>query len=126
MTKSDWKVGDWAVFDRGIVQITEIRDNDNCEVSTGTINTYGRLLDRLRPLTMNNKVIAETFAWYYRELYKIKGNRGFNFPDISNRFNDLALMAMDGEFESAREGVVEFVQLAKEYTPVIQGIQLFR
>ena len=53
----NWKVGDWAVFDLGIVQIKEIRENGSASVSDGLIETSGMLLDRLRPLTLRNKRI---------------------------------------------------------------------
>ena len=124
-----WEVGDWAVFDREIVQVTEIRPSGGATVSNGTTNTSGSssLLEQLRPLTLRNKYIAETFAWYYKELYGVKGHGGFNFPDISTWFNELVLQVIDNP-DRARpyHEVQEFVRLARDYTPVIQGINLFR
>jgi hypothetical protein len=128
MTEFNWMAGEWAVFEREIVQIKEIREGGSCEVSDGSCSTSGMLLDRLRPLTLRNKRTIEYFAYYYRELNKIRGERGFNFPDISRHFSGLALRAMDGAeddkdpFDEARE----FVRQAHEYIPEIQGVQLFR
>lgn len=124
----DWKVGDWAVFDLDIVQIKEIRDNGNAEVSTGMICTFGNILDRCRELTLRNKVCAESFDYQYKLLKKIKGERGFNYPDINRYFCQLALNQMDGTPEDDTNYKLgnEFVQLAGEYTPVIHGVELFR
>lgn len=124
MTK--WKVGDWAVFDRDIVQIKKIDDGEWFEVSDGSFNTFGRLEDRLRPLTLSNKRIAETFDYYYKEIDKIKGSGGFNFPDISRYFSQLMLDAIDVASKEPFEKVQEFVREAGKYNPEIHGISLFR
>lgn len=126
--KSAWKVGDWAVFDRDIVQIKEIRDCGGCSVSDGSIETSGRLLGRLRPLTLRNKRAVEWFDWHYRELSKIRGERGFNYPDISRLFSQLALDAMDGaeSDKTPYEIAQDFIKQARDYIPVIHGLNLFR
>lgn len=121
-----WKVGDWAVFDMEIVQIKQIEPY--IEVSTGIISTSGRLLDRLRPLTLRNKVTAESFDYYYRELKKLRGNGGFNYPEISRLFCDLSLQAMDGaeDDKAPYDEAAAFVRDARDYKPIIQGVHLFR
>ena len=124
-----WEAGDWAVFDREIVQVTYISPSGGFTVSNGTTDCSGSssLLEGLRPLTLRNKSIAETFAWYYKELYGIKGHGGFNFPDISTWFNELCMAAIDNPADTIPyQEVREFVRLARGYTPVIQGINLFR
>jgi hypothetical protein len=128
MSEVTWKVGDWAVFDRGIFQIKEIRESGSIEVSDGVCSTFGYLSDRLRPLTLRNKRIGEWFDFYYRELGRINGERGFNYPDINRHFNELALRAIDGADEDKEpyEQATEFVRMARDYTPVIQGVPLFR
>jgi len=128
MSDLNWKVGDWAVFDREIVQIKEIRDEGGCTVSDGTCGTSGMLLDRLRPLTLRNKSTIEYFAYYYRQLSTIDGEGGFNFPDISRHFSSLALRAMDGpeEDKAPYAEAQDFFKMAREYVPVIQGVSLFR
>ena len=129
---TEWKVGDWAVFERGIIQITEMREGGAIEVADGTFRTFGHLLDRLRPLTLRNKRIAEWFDFYYRELGHINGERGFNYPDISRHFNKLMLRAIDEGSEDGPETnepfdlATDFVRSARDYAPVIQGVQLFR
>lgn len=125
---TEWKVGDWAVFDRDIVQIKEIREGGSCSVSEGSVETSGMLLDRLRPLTLRNKRAVEWFDWHYKELSKIRGERGFNYPDISQLFSRFALRAMDGSEDDKApfEEAQDFIRQARDYTPVIQGVQLFR
>jgi hypothetical protein len=127
-TQTEWKAGDWAVFDLKIVQIKEIRDSGCCEVSDGMFATCGHLLGRLRPLTLRNKAITEYFDYWYGELRNINGNAGFNYPDISRHFSQLALNAIDGDPKDAsnHDLATEFVREARRYTPVIQGVGLFR
>lgn len=123
----DWKAGDWAVFEKEIVQIKEIREY-GCSVSDGSFETSGQLLDRLRPLTLRNKRITEWFAWHYRDLRKIRGERGFNYPDISRHFAALALRAIDGpeDDKAPFDEAQEFIRQARDYVPQIQGVPLFR
>jgi hypothetical protein len=122
-----WKAGDWVTFDRAVGQIKEIRDGGYASFSDGHFETSGRLLDRFRPLTLRNKSIVETFEIIYRRLDDLPGNAGFNYPDISSHFSNLALQAIDAKdnakmFDMAQE----FVREARDYKPVIQGIGLFR
>ena len=126
LNKPEWKAGDWAVFDLNIVQIKQVEPY--VEVSDATISTSGRLLDRLRPLTLRNKGTIETFEWYYKELKKIRGERGFNYPDINRLFCDLSLEAMDGPEDNKEpfEKAQAFLRAAQDYKPVIQGVCLFR
>lgn len=123
----DWKVGDWIVFDRSVAQIKELREDGCATVSDGHIETSGRLMDRFRPLTLKNKNIVETFDIYYNRLGGIDGSLGFNYPDISVHFSDLALKAIDhgdtGEFYTQAQ---QFFVEARNYKPTIQGVQLFR
>jgi len=125
---SNWKVGDWIIFDLGIYQIKEIRDASSASVSDGSFETSGNLADRFRPLTLRNKAIVESFDWHYMELRKIRGERGFNYPDINRYFCDLAREAIDDEANTgaAAEKVRGFVRAAREYQPVIDGVHLFR
>lgn len=128
MTDLTWKAGDWAIHDRSIVQIKEIRDGGGCSVSDGSFETSGNLLPRLRPLTLRNKRAAEWFDWHYNELRKINGERGFNYPDIHRLFSQLTLQAIDGAEDDKEpyEAAQEFVRLARDYVPVIRGVALFR
>ena len=123
----DWKVGDWVVFDLQIGQITDLRENGSASFSDGFCETSGRLADRFRPLTLRNKNIAGSFDAYYNRLREIDGNGGFNYPDISQYFAQLALDTIDTEkndkfFKLAQD----FVREARDYRPVIQGVRLFR
>lgn len=125
MTK--WKEGDWVVFDLRVGQVKGIRDGYE-EFTDGVIGTSGGIADRFRPLTIRNKCTAETFDYYYKELGKLSGEAGFNYPDISRHFNQLALDAMDGDVKDRApyEKAQEFVRDAGDYKPVIQGVSLFR
>lgn len=122
-----WKAGDWAVFDRDVVMIKEIREGESCSVSNGHVETSGQFLDRLRPLTLRNKHTVEWFESLYDSLRKIRGEGGFNWPDISRHFSALTLRALDNaEDDSPFNEAREFVQQARDYRPYIQGVSLFR
>lgn len=117
---NEFQVGDWVVFDLRVGQITE--PGDWQEFSDGTISTSGRLIDRFRPLTLRNKAITETFDYWYRELGKIDGEQGFNYPRISQHFWALALEAIDSEDASvANQKARDFVDAARHYEPEIPG-----
>ena len=125
-----WKVGDWVVFDLKVGQIKEINENGWQEFSDGVFTTSGGMLqDRFRPLTLRNKVIAETFEYYRRSLDNIDGSSGFNFPDIHNYLCDLSLNAIDGDDDAVRAAYDkgrDFLRAASEYKKVIDGVLLFR
>lgn len=126
MDKTAFKVGDWVVFDLRIGQILVIADEWQ-NFSDGTLGTSGQILDRVRPLTLRNKTITETFIFWYRELGKIDGERDFNYPDISWHFWQLALEAIDAEDPKPLiETAHDFVDAARRYEPEIQGVCLFR
>lgn len=126
MSKFKWKVGDWAIYGMEIVQITRL--DEYTAVSTGVISASGNgILEQLRPLTLSSKVAAESFHYYYKELDKIDGHNGFNYPDISSHFNWLCLRAIDNPKDNSPYNEAnEFLRQAKIYEPVIQGIKLFR
>ncbi len=122
-----WKVGDWVVFDLAVGQIKEIRETGGMSFSDGHIETSGQLADRMRPLTLRNKRIVESFDIFYNRLRQINGEAGFNYPDISQHFASLALKAIDADrpdefFELAQA----FIREAKDYKSTIQGVGLFR
>ena len=124
---TEWKDGDWVIHDRDIGQIKKVEDG-YIVFSTGFIETSGKLTDRIRPLTIRNKTIAESMEGWYKELKDIPGNAGFNYPDINNYFTYLALMAMD-DAEKEQESfkiAKEFIEQARDYKKTIHGIDLFR
>ncbi len=123
----DWKAGDWIVFDMKVGQIKEIRDGGCASFSDGHCETSGMLSSRFRPLTLRNKAIVDTFDILYDRLRGIDGEAGFNYPDISRYFSQLALDAIDNEgsqepFDKANK----FISEARRYTAVIDGVALFR
>lgn len=125
----NWKAGDWVVFDLQIGQIKDLRDSGGATFSDGICETSGHLADRFRPLTLRNKVITETFDFYYGKLRELNGEAGFNYPDISSYFAELSRIAIDADQEGERaayEKAQQFVCAARDYTPVIDGIGLFR
>lgn len=120
------QVGDWVIFDMSVGQIKELGDDRSASFSDGYFSTYGKLVDRFRPLTMANKCRAETAKYYYEKLREIDGEAGFNYPDISSYFSQLVLRAIDENSDDPFELAVQFVRDAREYKPVIQGVNLFR
>lgn len=123
-----WNAGDWVVFDRAVGQIKEMREDGSASFSDGWFETSGRLVDRFRPLTLKNKRIVEWFDAVYDRLREIDGEAGFNYPDISRHFSSMALSAIDtdGEGKEFYDKANEFVAAARDYKPLIQGVQLFR
>lgn len=125
-------IGDWVVFDLKIGQIKELyTENPSMGSFTdGVTTTSGHIVQRWRPLTLRSKVITEDFRTLYNKLYLIDGNAGFNYPDISAHFWRVALDTIDADLAAytrdAYERMQNFVDLAEQYSPVIQGVQLFR
>lgn len=128
MEYTDWKAGDWVVFDLDVGQIKELRSEGGASFSDGFCETSGRLSDRFRPLTLRNKRIVETFDIYYGRLRQIDGEAGFNYPDIHRYFSRLALEAIDGDGSSQApfDKAQAFVAEARHYTATIDGVPLFR
>lgn len=124
----NFKVGDWAVYERRIVQIKRLDKDGIAEVSDGSFASSGMLLNQLRPLTLRNKRIGEWFEHYYEYIRQIDGSAGFNFPDINRYFAQLALQAIDANDEGSKaffDLASQFVRDAKEYKTPIQGVNLF-
>lgn len=126
----DWKVDDWCIYDLNIGQITKINNDGNgfAQFTDGSFETSGKLLDRFRPLTLRNKRLIEWFDYYYRQLDKIPGEAGFNYPRIHEYFAMLSRNAIDnpGEEDKPMAKVTNFVTAAKDYHAVIDGVSLFR
>lgn len=121
------KKGDWVIYDREIVHIMETEPH--LEYSTGIIRGSNAWRDGMRPLTLQNKVIAQSMEHYYDKLRELDGSASFNFPDISRYFSSLALEAIDGDAadcSAAYKKAQEFVQAAHGYQKVIDGVRLFR
>lgn len=127
----EWKVDDWCVFDFDIGQIKRL-DGKFGEFTEGQFSTSGQIVERFRPLTLRNKCVAENMQYWYRELNKIDGERGFNYPRICQYFHDLALQVMDTPEEEKKaveaiwQKARDFVSSAKNYEKNIDGVQLFR
>jgi hypothetical protein len=123
-----FRPGDWCIYEMDIVQIKKMEPH--VEYSNGIIAGSGRgLAQFFRPLTLENKVIAETMDHYYEKLRDMDGSAGFNFPDICRYFSDLVLDAIDGGDDACRaayEKAKNFVRLANDCQKVIDGVHLFR
>lgn len=121
------KKGDWCIYGLDIVQIVETEPY--IEYSTGIIRGGNATRAHIRPLTLQSKVIVEGMEHYYEMLRDMDGNAGFNFPDISSYFAELALEAIDGDTEAAQSAwkkAQDFISAAKDYEKVIAGVRLFR
>jgi len=125
--KHQFKVGDWVIYGMDIGQITRLNDDGIDGFTSGWIDTSGSLADRFRPLTLAGKRIVESMNKRYDLLREIDGEAGFNYPDISAYFNKLVLQAIDsGAPNDYLLKATTFVEAAKKYTPVIDGVRLFR
>jgi hypothetical protein len=128
MTETTLAVDAWCVFELDFGVLKEVREGGGASFSNGATQISGQLFDRLRPLTLRNKVIVEDFNRYYDELRRLDGQAGFNFPDIHRHFATPALNAIDNPeqirhyYDLARD----FVREARSYKPFIQTISLFR
>ena len=123
-----FKAGDWVIHDLDVGQIKEVRANGVAIFSDGHFETSGYgILARCRPLTLRNKAIVENFEASYKQLNKIDGHAGFNYPDISRYFSQLVLDAIDrDDCADQVKAATEFVHKAQQYQPVIYGVRLFR
>lgn len=125
----DWKVGDWVTYKMEVGQIKRMEDGV-ATFSDGWCETSGRIADGFRPRTLLNKRTVEYFDVIYKRLDQIDGHAGFNFPDICRHFSALALKAIDAgggdEAKQYFEAANEFVNEARNYSRVIQGVSLFR
>jgi hypothetical protein len=121
------KTGDWCVYDLNIVQI--MATEPYLEYSTGIIRGGNATREHMRPLTLKNKVIVEGMDHYYNMLRDMDGESGFNYPDINRYFSTLARQAMDGseaDAKAAWDKAQKFVNAARDYQKVIDGVRLFR
>jgi hypothetical protein len=123
----EFKVGDWVIYGLSIGQIKAIHQDEWYMFADGHIESSGMNADRFRPLTLSNKRIVDIFDIYYNRLRDIPGEAGFNYPAISQYFEKLALEAIDTP--GSNEPFVKaqsFVQDARDYKALIQGVLLFR
>lgn len=136
-----YKVGDWVIHNYEIKQIMDIHPNGNVhELSTGTMRVSSMdLTDDIRPLTLQAKVLSESFQFYYKKLNELKGSSALNWPDINRYFSKLCLQAIDeglsgkkykeGELNSNLKEALDFYNKVREkidgYSE-INGIALFR
>jgi len=125
---SEWKAGDWVIYNLSVGQIKEIRNDGMASFSDGSFETSGMLQEWFRPLTLRNKAIIENFEIYLNRLRDIDGEQGFNHPDIKAHFVGLALRAIDDvrEANGCYSEAESFVADARNYKPLIQGVKLFR
>ena len=122
-------VGDWVVCDLKVGLFKEISEGGAARFSDGFFETSGiHLRERFRPLTLRSKRVVETFGIFYKRLGAIDGNGGFNYPRIVDYFSALALEAIDGDEkdQAPYEKALAFIQAARNYTPIIDGVPLFQ
>jgi len=123
-----FKVGDWVICGKDIGQIKRLDDNGVDEFSNGWTDRSGTgLSKKFRALTLENKRVVESISARYDLLREIDGEAGFNYPDISEYFDQLVLTCID--YVNLTEAILKataFVEAAKKYTPVIDGVRLFR
>lgn len=88
-------VGDWVFFEFSLVQIKEMKGPNIQEVNDGLFSMSSRFLnDRVRLLTMRNKIISEEFERTSKTLHDLNNNK-LNYPDIHSKLVDLWVEACD-------------------------------
>lgn len=129
-----FKVGDWAIHRMGIGQIVRVDEKGNVrEFTDGSFSTSSSRLN-VRPLTLRNKRMAETFKYYEDEIRKMPGENALNWPDISAYLAGLCLEAMDtsqpeGELNDAVKRGQDFVNAVRDQlrqVDEVDGIRLFK
>lgn len=88
-------VGDFVYFEFNLVQIKEMKGPNIQTVNDGLFSTSGKFLnDRVRLLTMRNKIISEAFEKTSEEIHDLNNNK-LNYPDIHNKLVELWIEACD-------------------------------
>lgn len=130
---SKWKLGDWCICDMQIKQIVAI-DKEKLEpytVSNGYINSgICFWKERLFPLTLRNKNIAEYFNKLYEELRKYKN---LNLSILRQYFECKSIECMKGtqkddqkRFSEIEVFQKEVIEAAKEQSQKrIDGLLIF-
>jgi len=108
--------GDWALLGDKPVQIKTKKDNGSYSVSTGTIETSGRLGDRLYPMTLQNKSVADSAAYTKSEMHNLC--RSINWPDLASWFEQGLADAADDKDKQK-----EFLDKLREVYREMQDIQ---
>ena len=131
------KVGDWIIFEYGIVQIKEVENGRVTDVSDGSFSTSGRdLSDRCYPLTLSNKNAADYVESYSARVHR-EGGPGLNYPDLHGKAVQLAhgIMSLpESDIEGrkkAYEAVSNFYRtlfdtLRDSKRLSVEGVSLFR
>lgn len=108
-----WKVGDWCFWDHQLAQVTSVdAEGRVSELSNGFIR--GGSLDNrpwIVPVTLQNKVIADSVAAAKDEVYKANGSRILNWPDIADRFRVMWIEYVD----ASEAGVAEAWKPVEEF-----------
>lgn len=133
--KQEYKVGDWVIHDYKIHQVTAAENGKVQELSTGFIRCSGNDLE-VRPLTLKNKVYAERFESYYRDLGDVTGANALNWPDINRYFAELCFKAIDDKTNYKDGEVNKFLLEGQDFVrktidalrgvDSVNGVRLFR
>ncbi len=122
--------GDWVLLGDKPVQIKEKRDNGSYSVSTGQIQTSGRLGDRLYPMTLQNKSVADSAAYIKGEMHTLC--RSINWPDLASWFEQGLADAADDQdkqnvfLDKLREVHREMQDIQDMYFKALPDIAAFR
>ena len=117
-----WKVGDKAFHEYKEVTIREIEDGRVTEVSDGYfISSFSHgYNDELFPITEEGKKIADFFHEQHEALYKLSGNRLFNWPDLAHAINEKFNETMRCYHSGDVAGVVAHLYRAGQFFLTVQ------
>lgn len=131
---TNYKKDDWVFYNFRLVQIKEIEEGKITQISDGFFSTHGLDLGKnVVPLTVRNKCISDEIkAVYYDDLYRMKGTRHLNWPEIHSKLVDLWLaLCKTKKKEISYNRIYDFrdkvVAAAEEANNItVEGINLLR
>src|SRR5258708_39555169 len=129
----EFKVGMWLLYEHELFMVKNT--TPYLELTDGIISTCGGSIPgRCFPLTLENKVIADTIHWYYDDLHRqTKGLNNFNWPRVADYFDikfcDACENSTKENIQKVYNDVKNFCRLAlseiqKSKDVVICGIML--
>ena len=95
MKAKDFNIGDWFFDDLGNLVLMKEKKNGICEYSTGFFLITSSDEFNAYPLTLNNKMIAESIQFYYKKLCDLGKITPFARAKLSDYMHELMNLSVD-------------------------------